>query len=162
MSSTNFNGWKIFFHPLFNEQWQALSSRVLDLKSRLSKEQFITHPDVKLLKTLDIGIKNKITQDPLASHFVLQKPLQKYSRLKKMGLASRYRLFFRVFDEQKTIIIFWLGFPRKEGDKNDCYEVFTKKVKNGDFPENLEKLLAECKVELENDQDETKDGGEDE
>ena len=29
----------------------------------------------------------------------------------------------------------WLGFPCKEGDKKDCYQVFTKKVENGDFPE---------------------------
>jgi toxin YhaV len=63
-----------------------------------------------------------------------------------MGLPSRYRLFFRAFKEQKAIIIFWLGFPRKEGDKNDCYQVFTEKVKNGDFPENLDELLAECDV----------------
>ena len=154
MSSTTFNGWKIFFHPLFNEQWESLSIRVLDLKSKLTKEQFITHPDVKRLKALDAGIKRKIPQDPLASHFTLQKPLQKYSRLKKMGLPSRYRLFFRVFDEQKAIIILWLGFPRKEGDKNDCYEVFSKKVKNGNFPEDLERLLAECKVELEEDEEE--------
>ncbi|BAZ12935.1 hypothetical protein NIES4071_47690 [Calothrix sp. NIES-4071] len=154
MSSTTFNGWKIFFYPLFHEQWETLSILVLDLKSKLSKEQFITHPDVKRLKALDVGIKKKIPQDPLASHFALQKPLQKYSRLKKMGLPSRYRLFFRVFDEQKIIIILWLGFPRKEGDKNDCYEVFYKKVKNGDFPEDLEKLLAECKVELEEDEEE--------
>jgi toxin YhaV len=157
MSSTTFNGWKILFYPVLNEQWEALSIRVLDLKSKLSKEEFITHPDVKRLKGLDVGIKRKILQDPLALHFALQKPLQKYSRLKKMGLPSRYRLFFRVFHEQKTIIILWLGFPRKEGDKNDCYEVFTKKVKNSDFPENLEKLLAECKVELQNDGDEDED-----
>ncbi|MEA5552373.1 type II toxin-antitoxin system YhaV family toxin [Anabaena cylindrica UHCC 0172] len=52
---------------------------------------------------------------------MLQKPLQKYGRLKKMGLPERYRLFFRVFKEQKIIIILWLGFSRKEGDKKDCY-----------------------------------------
>ncbi len=64
-----------------------------------------------------------------------------------MGLPSRYRLFFRTFKEQKIIIIFWLGFPCKEGDKNDCYQVFSKKVTNGDFPENLEQLKAECGLE---------------
>ncbi len=48
MSPTNFNGWKIFFHPLFNEQWQALSTRVLELKSKLPKEEFITPIDTVL------------------------------------------------------------------------------------------------------------------
>ncbi|MCC5642034.1 type II toxin-antitoxin system YhaV family toxin [Nostoc sp. CHAB 5824] len=38
-------------------------------------------------------------------------------------------------------------FPRKEGDKKDCYQVFTKKVENGDFPESLNNLLADCELE---------------
>ncbi len=144
MSSINCNDWKIFFYPLFNQQWVDLFNRVEHLKSQLSKEEFITHPEVKLLKALHLSIKQKIPQDPFASYFSLQKPLKKYGRLKKMGLPYRYRLFFRAFKEQKVIIIFWLGFPRKEGDKNDCYQVFTKKVTNGDFPENLDELLADC------------------
>lgn len=135
------NGWKIYFHPLFYHQWQELVNRVKFLKKTLIPEQFITHQDVKLLKALDVGIKDKIPIDPLASYFSLKKPLQKYSRLKKMGLPSRYRLFFKVFKEANTIIILWLGFPRKEGDKKDCYNVFAKLVKNGDFPENLETFL---------------------
>ncbi|MBW4631822.1 MAG: type II toxin-antitoxin system YhaV family toxin [Iphinoe sp. HA4291-MV1] len=146
MSLFTCHGWKIFFYPLFYKQWVELSHRVRVLKTELSKEEFITHADVKLLKALDIGIKEKIPQDPFASHFVLQKPLHKYGRLKKMGLPARYRLFFRAFKEQKIIIIIWLGFPRKEGDKNDCYQVFAKKVSLGDFPEKVDELLAECEV----------------
>jgi toxin YhaV len=137
------NEWQILFYPLFNEQWVELRNRVINLKNDLSQEEFITHSDVKLLKALNIGIKEKIPQDPFASHFILQKPLQKYGRLKKMGLPERYRLFFRAFKEQKIIIILWLGFPRKEGDKKDCYKVFTKKVKNGEFPESIDELKAE-------------------
>jgi toxin YhaV len=67
----------------------------------------------------------------------LKKPLQKYSRMKKMGLPNRYRLFFKVFSEQQTIIILWLGFPRKQGDKKDCYQIFSKMVEQGQFPANL-------------------------
>jgi toxin YhaV len=147
MSSFTCNEWAIFFYPLFNQQWVELSNRVYILKKKLAKEEFIKHPDVKLLKALDIGIKEKIPQDPFASHFVLQKPLQKYGRLKKMGLPERYRLFFRAFKQKKVIIILWLGFPKKEGDKSDCYQVFYKKVTNGDFPESVDDLIAECEVE---------------
>ena len=144
------NEWQIFFYPLFNKQWVELRNRVKILKNDLSKEEFIKHSDVKLLKALNIGIKEKIPQDPFASHFILQKPLQKYGRLKKMGLPERDRLFFRAFKEQKIIIILWLGFPRKEGDKKDCYEVFTKTVKNGEFPESIDELKAECEEEIKN------------
>ncbi len=82
---------------MFNEQWVELRNRVRVLKNDLPKEEFIKHSNVKLLKALNIGIKEKIPQDPFASHFALQKPLQKYSRLKKMELTERYRLFFRSF-----------------------------------------------------------------
>lgn len=141
MAAFTCNGWQIFFSPLFNEHWVELRNRVRVLKNELPKEEFITHSDVKFLKALNIGIKGKIPQDPFASHFALQKPLQKYSRLKKMGLPERYRLFFRAFKEPKIIIILWLGFPRKEGDKKDCYQVFSKKVENGDFPESIRHIL---------------------
>lgn len=145
------NGWQIFFYPLFNKQWVELRDRVRGLKISLSKEEFVLHPDAKLLKALNIGIKEKIPQDHFAAYFILKKPLHKYGRLKKMGLPERYRLFFRAFKEQKIIIILWLGFPRKEGDKKDCYQVFSKKVENGDFPENIDELIAEDKDTEEKD-----------
>ena len=137
------NGYSIYFHPLFNKQWQELVNRVKYLQKKLDHDKFITHADVKLLKALYIGIQEKIPGNPFASYFILKKPLQKYGRLKKMGLPSRYRLFFRVFKEADTIIILWLGFPRKEGDKKDCYQVFSKMVKNGKFPEDMNSLLAD-------------------
>ena len=135
------NGWTILFHPLFNDQWQQLLNLVKSLRSRLSQENFVQHPQVKLFKALTLGIEEKIPNDPLASYFALRKPLDKYSRLKKMGLPNRYRLFFKVFPQQKAIIVLWLGFPRKEGDKKDCYRVFAKMVKKGQFPLSLKDLI---------------------
>lgn len=137
------------FHPLFNDQWQQLLNLVRSLRSRLSQEDFVQHPQVKLFKALTVGIEEKIPNEPLASYFALRKPLDKYSRLKKMGLPNRYRLFFKVFPQQKVIIILLLGFPRKEGDKKDCpkgyrfayYRVFTKMVKKGQFPLSLKDLI---------------------
>ncbi|MBN3925186.1 MAG: type II toxin-antitoxin system YhaV family toxin [Nostoc sp. NMS4] len=43
----------------------------------------------------------------------------------------------------KVIAILWLGFPRKEGAKDDCYEVFTKMVARGTFPDSLDELIVE-------------------
>ncbi len=59
--------------------------------------------------------------------------------------SQRYRLFFRAFEapQQKSIFIVWLGYPRKEGDKNDCYRVFQKMVARGDCPESIDQLLLE-------------------
>lgn len=141
MKPIKINGYLIYFHPLFYQQWLELVNRVKYLKEKLEPENFITHSEVTLLKALDQGIKDKIPNDPFASYFALKKPLQKYSRLKKMGLPSRYRLFFRVFKEANIIIILWLGFPRKEGDKKDCYQIFSKMVINGNFPEDMISFL---------------------
>lgn len=138
------NGWTIYFHPLFNKQFQEIVSEVENLSSELPRDKYLTHSSVKMLKALSEGIKDKIPSDPFASHFALQKPLEKYCRLKKMGLPGRYRLFFKASSEKKTIIILWLGYPRKEGDKKDCYAVFKKMVNKGRFPESIDELVAEC------------------
>jgi toxin YhaV len=138
------HGWTILFYTDFRVQWEDLTDRAIKLKSRLAPEDFVRHVDVKLLKAIDMGIRHKIAIDPFASHFALRKPLQKYGRLKKMGLPQRYRLFFRAFANQKVIIILWLGFPRKEGDRQDCYAAFSRIVANGKLPESYESLLTEC------------------
>ncbi|PSB56157.1 type II toxin-antitoxin system YhaV family toxin [Chamaesiphon polymorphus] len=142
-------GWEIYFHPeLFKQQYDELAARVEKLKEELKPEDFKTHATVKLFAALTIGILEKIPSDPFASHFALVGALKGYSRMKKMGLPGRYRLFFRVFDtaEMKAIVILWLGYPRKEGDKNDCYTVFTKMVERGEFPKDLNELIADTDI----------------
>jgi toxin YhaV len=149
MNPFNAHGWTILFYSDFQIQWDNLKARVIKLKSRLEPQDFVTHPDVKLLKAIDMGIRDKIPQDPFASHFSLRKPLNKYGRLKKMGLPRRYRLFFRPFADPKVIIILWLGFPRKEGDRQDCYQVFTRMVSSGKLPDSYESLVAAFETEDE-------------
>ncbi|PZV25633.1 MAG: endonuclease [Snowella sp.] len=143
------NGWEIYFHrKLFGEQRRQLKEQVNQLKIKLPPSEFGKHPTVKLLAAVMTGIKEKIVLDPFAPQFSLKGSLRHYGRLKGMGLSDRHRLFFRAFEAEgrKILIILWLGFPRKQGDKNDCYEVFSRMVSNGDFPETLEQLLAEIDV----------------
>jgi toxin YhaV len=149
MNPFDANGWTMVFYTDFQLQWEDLTAKVIKLKSKLEPKDFVTHPDVKLLKAIDFGIRDKISLDPFASHFALRKPLQQYGRLKKMGLPQRYRLFFRAFAERRVIIILWLGFPRKEGDRRDCYQVFSRMVANGKLPDSYESLVAEFDLEDE-------------
>lgn len=138
------NGWQIYFvKQLFGNQRRDLQAEVRQLKKRLSPEKYLQHPTVKLYAAMMVAIKEKIPVDPYDSSFALTGALKKYGRVKKMGLPDRYRLFFRAIKtpEQKAIFILWLGYPRKEGDKNDCYAVFTKMVGRGEFPENVDELL---------------------
>ncbi|MBW4625565.1 MAG: type II toxin-antitoxin system YhaV family toxin [Brasilonema octagenarum HA4186-MV1] len=146
------NGWEIYFHPqLFGTQYQELFDRVCNLQQKLPESEFKTHPTVKLFAAITVAIETKIPCDPFGSNFALTGALKRYGRVKKMALPQRYRLFFRAFDtpELKAIVILWLGFPRKEGAKDDCYQVFTKMVARLTFPDSLDELIAEPETNQE-------------
>ena len=115
------------------------------LKATLPPEEYLRHPTVKLYAAVMQAIKEKIPVDPFASYFALTGPLRKFGRVKKMGIPSRYRLFFRAFKvpQSQSIFVLWLGYPRKEGDKKDCYRGFRKMVERGDFPTSLGELILE-------------------
>jgi toxin YhaV len=38
------------------------------------------------------------------------------------------------------MLILWLGYPRKDGDRNDCYAVFSRLMQRSELPEDLETL----------------------
>lgn len=138
------NGWRIYFiKRLFGAQRRELQAEVRRLKKTLPAEDYFTHATVKLYTAIMVAIKEKIPDDPFAEHFALSGSLKKYGRVKKMGLPNRYRLFFRVLQtpDHKAIFILWLGYPRKAGDKNDCYKTFAKMVERGDYPESLHELV---------------------
>ena len=69
MNPFDANGWTILFYTDFQVQWADLTAKVVKLKSKLDPKDFVTHPDVKLLKAIDSGIRDKISVDPFASHF---------------------------------------------------------------------------------------------
>jgi toxin YhaV len=138
------NGWRIYFaRRLFGKQRRDLQDEVRELKKALKPDEYLRHPKVKLYAAIMTAIKEKLPLHPYASHFSLTGSLKKYSQVKKMGLPERYRLFFRALKspEQNAIFILWLGYPRKEGDKNDFYAAFERMVNRGDFPETLDELL---------------------
>ncbi|MFM9088271.1 MAG: type II toxin-antitoxin system YhaV family toxin [Cyanobium sp.] len=139
-------GWEIAFQPqLFARQYEELKAEVKRLKQELDPERFAQHPKVKLLAAVMEGIKERIAADPYASRFALSGPLRRYGRLKGFGLPDRYRLFFRPFEAEgrRLLLILWLGFPRKEGDRNDCYAVFSRLVRRGELPDDWESLQRE-------------------
>jgi toxin YhaV len=141
------NGWTIYFHPIFANQYSDMLGAVAKLKEKLPPEEYKRHNTVKLFGHVQVGIMSVIPTDPFGSEFALKRPLNKFCRLKKKGLPDRYRLFFKPYEleDEKSIIILWLGYPRSEGSKNDCYKVFTEMVAKGIFPENFDDLLKQSK-----------------
>ena len=142
------HGWEIAFQPhLFARQYAELKAEVRRLKQELDSQLFVRHPQVKLLAAVMEGIKERIAADPYASRFALTGPLRRHGRLKGLGLGlpDRYRLFFRPFEaeDRRLLLILWLGYPRKNGDRNDCYAVFTRLVQRGELPVAWESLQRE-------------------
>lgn len=140
------HGWQIAFQPgLFARQYAELKAEARRLKQQLDHQAFVQHPQVKLLAAVMEGIKERIAADPHASRFALSGPLRRYGRLKGLVLPDRHRLFFRPFeaDGRRLLLILWLGFPRKEGDRNDCYSVFSQMVSRGDLPQDWESIQRE-------------------
>jgi toxin YhaV len=142
VKSVKVNGWKIYFHPLFNEQYLELRNKVSKLKQKLSDEEYKNHSDVKFFGKLYKIIYQIIPDEPFAHYFVLKGELKRYSRVKGKGLPDRYRLFFLVLKEKAAIIILWLGYPRKQGAKDDCYEVFIKMILRSEFPTSFVELKS--------------------
>jgi toxin YhaV len=99
-------GWKIYFHPLFFQQWEDLLNRVKTLKQKLAPEDFIGHSDAKLLKAIDQGIKETIPQDPLASYLALTGALRKFSRLKKKDCQIGIVCFFAYSQSNSQLLFF--------------------------------------------------------
>ncbi len=149
MSNLICNGWNVRFHPIFQTQRRDLINETNRLAEQLSEADYVAYPVVKLFFAVRRGYRDVIPADPFAVRFPLRDNLRGYSRLKGMGLPSRYRLFFRAFQQgdQRDIVILWLGYPRREGDNKDCYAVFEKMVSNRLFPESMEELIAACEME---------------
>ena len=137
--------WTVKLHPLFNKQRQALIDKAIALKSRLTEKEYRTHSDVKRLAAIERAISQLIPENPMQARFMLRSPLDKFQRLKGFGIGDRYRLFFKAIPEIKTVVVLWLGYPRRDGDKKkDCYQVFKKKIERGEVPTDVSKLVDEC------------------
>ena len=145
------NGWNIYFYPLFADQRLKLRLEVRDLKSKLSNEDYIKHPTVKRYAATMRFIKDQIPQDPYAERFKLGGVLTQFKRAKGYGLDSRHRHFFKVMEVStprpvKAIFVLWLGYPRKAGDRDDCYSKFKQLVLASNFPATYEDLLESSEI----------------
>ena len=49
------NDWQIYFHPIFFKQWEELVGQVKNLQQKLAKDKFVRHPNVKLIKAIDVA-----------------------------------------------------------------------------------------------------------
>jgi toxin YhaV len=129
-------------HQLLSQRIDALKIQVRGLKKNLDENTYRQHPLVKFTYRVRKSIEEIIPENPDRPDYRLTGELKKYRRYKQ-GL-QRYRLFFCFSNQPRIILYLYLNDERhlrKEGDKNDPYEVFKKFIKQGVFshdPENQE------------------------
>jgi toxin YhaV len=143
------NGWRLYAHPAFSQPLDALILAVETLQ-RKQPEAYRSHPKTKLLKrTLDL-ILVEIPRDPNAPEFQLGNTLgTAYRHWRRAKFLGRFRLFFRFSSAHKAIVYAWVAYTRagdagtlrKAGSHSDPYAVFTKRLQEGNPPDEWDDLF---------------------
>ncbi|ORM68088.1 type II toxin-antitoxin system YhaV family toxin [Pantoea rwandensis] len=144
------NGWKIFVHPCFSSQLEALIEEVEVLKEKYP-EGFQKKAATKLLAAVLKVIHSEICADPTQVKFrqgsTLGDANKHWFRAK---FLMQYRLFFRYSEPHKTIILAWINdaeTKRAYGSKRDAYKVFATMLASGHPPSDWDELLGQSRVD---------------
>lgn len=111
--------------------------RIFEEASEKLKAGDSSHPKVKLLRMVDDCLDNIIPHDPFNPQRSLRGALANLFRVKKGRLRICYTGSSAVL---KIIVLYIAETPRKEGDKNDPYEIFTQMVMSGKYDHVFDKL----------------------
>ena len=137
-------------HDFYAARIELLKQKIIKLKNTLSEKDFTQHEIVKLAFRIRRATQEIIPEDPDRPDYKLKGPLKKYRRYKQ-GL-SRYRLMY-FFSEKPPIIVYLYindeKHLRKDGDKNDPYQEFSKLVDKGVFIANVNDARAKKWISLE-------------
>ena len=139
------NGWKLYVHPLFQQQLTRLAEQVEGL-ARKDPEGYRQHSATKLLATINGLIRDLIPRNPSAAEFRQGNTLGEDNRhWFRAKFHERYRLFYRFSTKDKVIIYAWVNDEstlRKAGAKTDPYRVFKSMLESGDPPQSVQELLV--------------------
>ena len=142
------NGWTLFTHPLFAEQYQILKAKVEALKEKDPKG-YTKKNDTKRLAAIHKLAYEIIPQDPTLPDYRQGKTLGDNNKhWFRAKFFQQYRLFFRYHLESKIIVYAWVndeGNKRAYDSKTDAYKVFAKMLKSGNPPDDWDALLKAAK-----------------
>lgn len=138
------NGWTLFAHPLFVEQYEALTDKVEKLKVK-EPTGYIKKNATKRLAAIHKLAFEIIPQDPTKPEYrqgtTLGEDNKHWFRAK---FFQQYRLFFRYHQASKVVVYAWVNDEktlRAYESKNDAYKVFTKMLASGNPPDDWDVLL---------------------
>jgi toxin YhaV len=138
------NGWTLYAHPLFIEQYQLLTKQVEKLKTKDPKG-YVKKNTTKRLAAVQKLAFDIIPQDPTKAEYrqgtTLGDNNKHWFRAK---FFQQYRLFFRYHFASKVIVYAWVNdefTKRAYESKSDAYKVFAKMLTSGNPPDDWDALL---------------------
>lgn len=145
------NGWKLFAHPLFLAQLEALILQVEQLRQK-HPETYQKKNSTKRLAAIVHLLFEVIPQDPTRKDYRQGNTLgEAYKHWFRVKFFQQYRLFFRFHQEHQIIVFAWVNnetCKRAYDSKTDAYQVFGKMLDNGNPPDNWKKLLEAAQAEV--------------
>jgi toxin YhaV len=146
------NGWQIFAHPFFLQQFEDLLEQVENLRKK-NPENYKKKNATKRLAAIAKLAFDVIPQDPTRSDYRQGSTLgDEYKHWFRAKFFQQYRLFFRYHQENKIIVLVWVNdenSKRAYGSKTDAYLIFKKMLESGYPPNNWESLLQNLKGEAQ-------------
>jgi toxin YhaV len=141
------NGWRIYAHPLFLDQLNALINEVETLR-RKDPQGYRSKNSSKRLAAIARLMLHDIPQDPARREFQQGTTLGAAHRhWRRAKFFQQYRLFFRFHAHSRLIVLGWVNdtdTKRAYGSKNDAYRVFQAMLSRGQPPNDWDQLLQEA------------------
>lgn len=144
------NGWSIFAHSLFLDQFEELLTQV-ELLRQKAPQTYHKKNATKRLAAIAKLVFEVIPQDPTRNEYRQGATLgDEYKHWLRAKFFQQYRLFFRYHQESKIIVFAWVNdedSKRTYGSRTDAYRVFKKMLENDHPPDDWDVLLREAKAE---------------
>ena len=147
------NGWKLYAHPLFIQQVEALTKQVQQFEAKDPQGYHKKSATKRLAAIVKLALQD-IPQNPADPQYRQGNTLgSSHRHWHRAKFYQQYRLFFR-YDQASQIIIYsWVNDTDTkrayESDK-DAYRVFSKMLKKGHPPNTWDELKAEVMQTSEN------------
>lgn len=146
------NGWRLYAHPLFLDQVEALIAEVEKLKAK-DPDGYTGKGATKRLAAIYKLAFHDIPRDPADPAYRQDATLgdgrKHWFRAK---FFQPYRLFFRFHQQSRILVYAWVndsGTKRAYGRGDEAYRVFARMLDRGHPPEDWDTLLAEAAKEAD-------------
>jgi len=144
------NGWNIFAHPLFLNQFEELLTQVESLRQKYPQD-YKKKNATKRLAAIEKLAFDVIPQDPTSRDYRQGTTLgSEYKHWFRAKFFQQYRLFFRYHQESKIIVSVWVNdesSKRAYNSNTDAYRVFKRMLDSGNPPNDWNDLLKDTEDE---------------